>query len=136
MGSHPINLAVRFLLEIAALLAMGYWGWSQSDGVLRILWALALPLLAAALWAIFAVPDDPSRSGKTVVPTRGFLRLLLELVFFGFAVWALYDTGATQLSWILGIVVMVHYALSYDRIGWLLRNRSGINSYPADGDSA
>jgi hypothetical protein len=36
MGSHPINLAIRFLLEVVALTSMGMWGWRASDG-----WTLA-----------------------------------------------------------------------------------------------
>ncbi len=121
MGSHPINLAVRLLLEIVALLAIGFWGWSQGEGVLRFVLAPGLPIIAAILWGTFAVPDDPSRSGKAPVPTLGSVRLLLELAFFACATWALYDVGAIQLSWILGIVVLVHYALSYDRIKWLIK---------------
>lgn len=121
MGSHPINLAVRFLLEISALLAIGFWGWKQSDGVLRFVLAFGLPVIAAILWGAFAVPDDPSRSGRAPVPVPGVLRLLLELGIFTFATWALYDSGATRLSWILGIVVLIHYALSYDRLWWLIR---------------
>jgi hypothetical protein len=33
----------------------------------------------------------------------------------------LYDAGNSLLALILGAVVVVHYALSYDRIGWLLQ---------------
>ncbi len=121
MGSHPINLAVRLLLEVAALLAIGFWGWSQGEGVLRFVLAPGLPIIAAVLWGTFAVPDDPSRSGKAPVPIPGILRLLLELAIFACATWALYDAGAIQSSRILGIVVLVHYVLSYDRIKWLIR---------------
>jgi hypothetical protein len=32
MGSHPLNLAVRFALELSALAALGVWGWRQGDG--------------------------------------------------------------------------------------------------------
>ncbi len=121
MGSHPINLALRFLLEMAGLVAIGYWGWSQHDGLLRFALAIGGPLLAAILWATFAVPDDPSRSGKAPVPVPGIVRLVLELAFFAFASWALYDAGNPVLSLGLAIVVVIHYALSYDRIAWLLR---------------
>ncbi len=121
MGSHPVNLAVRFLLELAAYVAMGYWGWTRREGPLRYVLAIGIPVLAAILWATFAVPDDPSRSGKAPVPVPGILRLVLELAFFAFATWALYDTGNTVLSLILAVVVVVHYAVSYDRIGWLIR---------------
>lgn len=122
MGSNPLNLIFRFLLEIAALVALGAWGWAQTDGILRFVLVLGIPILAAALWGTFAVPNDPSRSGKAPVPVRGFLRLLLELAFFAAATWSLFNAGSTQLGQILGIAVVVHYILSYDRILWLLRN--------------
>jgi hypothetical protein len=121
MSQNPINLGIRFLLEIAALVALGYWGWVAHDGVLRWLLAAGLPLLAAVLWGTFAVPGDRSRSGGAPVPVPGAVRLLLELAFFGAAAWALYDAGATLLAWVLAGVVVVHYAVSYDRIAWLLR---------------
>lgn len=121
MGSHPINLAVRFLLELAALAAIGYWGWSQHDGALRFVLAIGLPLLAAILWGTFAVPEDPSRSGKAPVPVPGIVRLVLELALFAFAAWALYDAGNATLALVLAAIVIIHYVLSYDRIAWLLR---------------
>jgi hypothetical protein len=121
MGSHPVNLAVRFLLEIAALVAIGYWGWTQHDGFLRYLLAIGGPVIAGVLWSTFAVPDDPSRSGRAPVPVPGIIRLALELAIFAFAAWALYDAGNSLLALILVAVVVVHYALSYDRIAWLLR---------------
>ena len=44
----------------------------------------------------------------------------MEAAVFGFGVWALNDTGFARTSWALGIVVVVHYAISYDRIMWLI----------------
>src|SRR3972149_5816006 len=116
VGSHPINLAVRFLLEIAALAAIGYWGWSKGEGALRFVLALGLPIIAAVLWGTFRVPGDDSASGQALVAIPGVLRLLLELAMFAFATWGLYDAGAIQLAWILGVVALVHYAVSYDRV--------------------
>ena len=121
MGSHPINLAVRFILELSALLTMGIWGWHQSESWPRLVLALGIPLLVAGIWGTFAVPEDPSRSGKAPVPVPGILRLVIELAVFGFAVWALYNLGNTTLSWIMLIVVLLHYSVSYDRIIWLIK---------------
>ena len=121
MGSNPLNLALRFLLEIAAFVAMAYWGWTQHDGVWRIVYTVGAPLLAAVLWGTFAVPDDPSRSGKAPVPVPGIIRLLLELVIFGFAAWALYDAGQSAIALIFGLLVLLHYLVSYDRITWLVK---------------
>ena len=121
MGSHPINLAVRFLLELSALGVMGYWGWTQGEGVFRFVLAIGIPLIAAVAWGVFAVPDDPSRSGRALVAVPGAVRLALELAIFGFATWALFSTGHTQLSLIYGAIVVIHYLVSYDRVVWLVQ---------------
>jgi hypothetical protein len=122
MGSHPVNLAVRFLLELTALTATGIWGWKQSDGWIRFILAFGIPVIVAAIWGTFAVPNDPSRSGKAPVAVPGIIRLVIELAIFALAVWTLQDAGFTRISWILGIIVAVHYIISYDRIMWLIKN--------------
>lgn len=100
---------------------MGVWGWRQGEGGWRFVLAVGLPLLAAILWGIFAVPHDPSRSGTAPIAVPGLLRLGLELAIFAFATWALADIGATKLSWILGLAVIIHYLASYDRLLWLIK---------------
>ena len=120
MGSHPINLIIRFLLEISALVSAGIWGWKQSDGWLRFLLAIGIPIILAAIWGTFAVPNDPSRSGRTLVATPGIIRIVIELIFFAFATWCLYDMGLNTISWALGIIVVLHYIISYDRLRWLM----------------
>lgn len=121
MGSHPINLAVRFLLEIAGLVALGLMGWHFSDGIDRYAFAIGFPLLAAICWGIFAVPDDPGRSGKAIVRVPGLLRLILELTFFISAIWSFFVTGATIMGWAYTTVVLIHYLVSCDRVLWLIR---------------
>ncbi len=121
MGSHPINLVIRFLLELTALVAGGMWGWQLSDSPLKFVLAIAIPLLIAGTWGTFAVPDDPSRSGKAPIPVPGIIRLLIESAVFAFAIFSLYDLGYMQFSRNLSIAVIVHYATSYDRILWLIR---------------
>ncbi|MFO7585365.1 MAG: YrdB family protein [Anaerolineales bacterium] len=120
MAYHPINLTLRFLLELAALVAVGAWGWQQREDGLRFALAIGLPLLLAIAWGVFAVPGDPSRSGKAPMPVPGWLRLVFELAFFALAVWALYDLAYILPAWGLGILVVLHYLASYDRIRWLL----------------
>jgi Protein of unknown function (DUF2568) len=122
MGSHPVNLAIRFFLELMALVAMGFWGWRQGGSMTRYVLAALVPLAAAALWGIFAVPGDPSRSGSALVAVPGALRLGLEAAFFAFAVWALYRLGNISLARTMAAALAVHYAVSYDRLAWLLRS--------------
>jgi hypothetical protein len=121
MAKNPLNLLIRFLLEMLALVLLGYWGWSQAGGWLRYLLAIGIPLGAAVLWGTFNVPDDPSRSGRAPVRVPGWLRLFLELAFFAFAAWGLYDAGSELFALIFAAIVLVHYAISYDRILWLLK---------------
>ena len=121
MGANPINLGFRFLLELIALAAFGYWGWNLTESGLRFGLVILVPLLAAALWGTFAVPGDPSRSGKAPVPVPGWVRLVLELAFFALAVFSIFTGGKPLFAAIFGLAVAVHYLLSYDRILWLLK---------------
>jgi hypothetical protein len=52
----------------------------------------------------------------------GALRLGLEAAFFAFAVWALYQLGHIVLARTMAAALAVHYAVSYDRLAWLLRS--------------
>ena len=122
MGSHPINLGLRFLLELTALGAIGYWGWTQNAGWWRWVLVIGLPVIAAAIWGTFAVPNDPSRSGQAPIPTPGMIRLILELSIFALGAIALIVSQRATAGWAFVIIVLVHYAISYDRILWLFRN--------------
>ena len=121
MGSHPINLAIRFLIELSTLLTMGVWGWRQSEGWLWFILAFGIPIIFAVVWGTFAVPNDPSRSGKAPIPVPGIVRLLLELAFFAVGTWALYQMEYQLLSLSFGTIVVVHYLVSYNRVGWLIQ---------------
>lgn len=121
LAYHPLNLALRFGLELAALAAIAWYGGQMTDDRLgRLVAAVALPLIAATLWGVFTVPADPSRSGKAPVAVPGSVRLLLELALFGFATWSLIASKAQTLGLVLGAIVLLHYVASYDRVRWLL----------------
>ena len=120
MSQNPLNLSIRFALEIFALVALGAWAKVQFPGALGIVLMILIPLLAATAWGIFNVKGDPSRSGKAPVPVPGIVRLLLELVYFGAATWALSTLSPTY-GWIFGMVTLLHYLFSHDRILWLLQ---------------
>ncbi|MEX2589653.1 MAG: YrdB family protein, partial [Chitinophagales bacterium] len=98
----------------------GMWGWRQSEGWLRYALAIGIPLVLALIWGMFAVPNDSSRSGAAPIVTPGLVRLLIELCFFALASWSLYDMGMTKVGLAFGLIVILHYTISYDRILWLL----------------
>lgn len=118
MANNPINLALRFILEIIGLFALAYWGWTQHTGIFRYLWTTGLPITAAAIWGIFRVPNDP---GKATVAVPGWLRLILEIAYFSTATWAFYAADQNTWGLIFAITVIIHYVFSYDRILWLLK---------------
>ncbi len=119
MNKKALNLSLRFSLELGAVGAVGLWGYLQNETWTRWLLAFGLPILFMAIWGIFAVPNDSSRSGKAPVPTNGILRLLIELGLFAIATWTMYDGGYDFYNF-FGITVIIHYTLAYKRIRWLL----------------
>jgi hypothetical protein len=121
MSTHPANLFLRFFLELFVLGVTGVWGWSLGEEWMRFLYAFGLPMIVAVVWGVFAVPNDPSRSGKTVVTTPRWLRLMIELAVFGLGFYALMSLGFERAAWVYAAVVTLHYGASYDRIRWLLR---------------
>jgi hypothetical protein len=122
-GSHPVNLILRFLSELAALASMGYWAWTHFGVPLNYFLAFIIPLIAMIVWGVFAVPNDPSRSGKAPVPVAGIIRLIYELLFFTFAVWSSLNAGMVCLGILLAVLTITHYILSLDRIKWLLSQK-------------
>lgn len=120
MSNNPINLAVRFLLELAALAALGTWGFHMLQGPLRFVIAVIIPVAAAAVWGVFRIPGDP---GPAPVATAGPLRLAIEIAYFALACLGLAAAGFTKLAWILGGLVLLHYIVSFDRVRWMVRNQ-------------
>ncbi|HKP62826.1 MAG TPA: DUF2568 domain-containing protein [Polyangiales bacterium] len=116
---HPLNAALRFLLELLALGALGSWGYSMSEGALRYVFAPALPLIAASIWGVFTVPGDPSRGKDGPVSVPGPVRLLIEAVFFAAGAAAIAAIGHATLAFVDAASVCLHYALAHARTRWL-----------------
>jgi hypothetical protein len=110
------------------LVTIGYWGFDQHSGIWRSFFGIGGPVIAAAIWGAFAVPDDPSRSGPAPVPIPGVPLMVLELSLFGSAVWSLHDAGSPMLAPLMAGITMVHSALSYDRVAWLIRQKGTENT--------
>jgi hypothetical protein len=100
-----LNLALRFLLELCALAALGFWGFHTGKGmVVKGLLGLGAPLLAAVVWAIFVSPNASVR-------VSGLVHLLLEVAVLGSAVVSLYAAGRPKQAAILGVVMVVNRIL-------------------------
>ena len=118
-----VLLVVRFLLELVLLAVLGVWGWRLGDGGMAGGGlALLVPLIAAVLWGAFSVPGDPSRNPRALVAVPGVVRLALEWALFGLAAYGLWSTGSRAAAETLLTVAGLHYALSWERIVWLVRH--------------
>lgn len=98
------NLAVRFVLELCALLALGYWGFRTGSGAFRIVLGLGAPILLATAWGLFGSP-------RAAVPLPVPTKLLFELIVFGVAVLALAFAGRPTLAWAFAAIVVVNRIL-------------------------
>ncbi len=115
------NLILRFLLEISSLVIAGFWAWNIFDGLLRYLLLVLFPLLMATVWGVFNVKDDPSRSGKAPVEVSGLVRLMVELLIFGFATFCLFHLNLIIPATIFLSLIIFHYILSYKRLSWIIK---------------
>ena len=98
-------LTLAFAAELAALVALGHWGFvvggsTAAKGLLGI----GAPVVAAVLWGVFAAPQAPVRVAV--------LALLVKLLVFGSAVLALSVTGHPWLAVALAVVALLSSVLA------------------------
>jgi hypothetical protein len=99
------NLTLRFLLELAAIGALGYWGFRTGDGPLtKAILGLGAPALAIAVWGTFVAP-------KASVAVSDAARLLISLAVFGAAALALSATRHDAVAWAFAGLVAVNVTL-------------------------
>lgn len=99
------NLVARFVLELSALAALAYWGFSLNASLaVRVLAGLGTPVVAAVLWGMFASP-------RAAVPVPDSVQLAVQLGTFAVAVAALAFAGRPQLALGFGIAAAVNAAL-------------------------
>lgn len=101
---RALNLALKFVLELAAMAAFAIWGASADGAVLAVLLAVITPALAIALWGIFAAPRSPRR-----LPTRA--RIPFELTVFALAALALLASGHETVAIIFAATAAINAAL-------------------------
>ena len=96
--------------------------WRLGSGNIRWVAAIAVPLVAAAIWGVFNVLDDPSRSGAAPVEVSGWIRLAIEVLVLGGGVAALVVAGDRNLAIVLAALVSVQYVTSWSRVEWLVQS--------------
>jgi hypothetical protein len=101
------NLLLRFLLELLALGALGYWGFMTGSATLtKVALGVGAPLVAAVVWGTFLSPRAPVQLPWGVV-------LVLQAVVFASAAAALAATGNRTLALVFGVIVVTNAILMY-----------------------
>jgi hypothetical protein len=111
---------IRFVLEVLALVGIGWWGAGLFSGWLAILSGAFFVTLTMLVWGVFNVLNDPSRSGKAPIRVPGKVRLAIEIVVFLFGTFALSHIEIWYGIFYF-IVVIAHYIHTKERVKWLLK---------------
>lgn len=115
------NLALRFGLELGALVGLGLAAWKFAPGPTRWVAVALVPIAAAAIWGVFNVLDDPSRSGRAPIEVNGWIRLAIELAILGGGAAAYSLAGRWEIGMLLAVLVAAHYVASFNRLEWLVQ---------------
>jgi len=101
------NLLLAFLVELGMLVAFCYAGWSVTHVLwVRIVLAIALPVLAIVLWANWAAPKAGKRRLK--MP----MLLWFKLGIFAAATGALWGVGEAFIGSIFGVLAVINLAVA------------------------
>lgn len=99
------NDVLRFLLELAALVAIAAWGWHlELTWPLRLLLAAGMPVLSASIWGQFVAPRAPRYAGPLG-------RLSVEAGLFGGASLCLAGDGRPQAAAVFALLAAVNTVL-------------------------
>jgi hypothetical protein len=101
-----LHLGLRFLLEVGALIAVGYWGWKSAEGTAR--WALAIGAVIAVIvvWTLFVSPNPTIELSMPI-------RLIIEFAVWVAAALALYATGNRALGIAFFLIAVLSSIANY-----------------------
>jgi hypothetical protein len=105
-GARAANAALRFVLELAALVGLAIWGWKTGPTGINVLLAIGAPAAAAALWGAFVAPKARRHPADP-------WRLLLEVTVFGAGTLALAAAGLGTAAIVLGVAAAIHLLATF-----------------------
>lgn len=109
LGGPPwfaANGVLAFVVELAAIVILGWWGFATGDGLaVRIGLGVGTPALAIVAWSMFAAPRARFRP-----PLPGVLAVK-TLVLLGAAA-ALYGLGHPVATLVFALVVVANTAVA------------------------
>ena len=102
-----LNATLAFLLELAMIASLGYWGYQSTDSVaLKWLLAIGLPLIAMVVWALYFAPKSTRR--LPLVPGA-----LLSLGLFLLAALALHGANQPAAAMVFAAAAIINRTLVF-----------------------
>ena len=95
------NLALRFLLELAGIVALGWWGFHAADGPAGVVLGVGAPVALILVWGLVVAP-------RARYPQSPRFRLVAGTALLEATALALAAAGATLAALALGAVVLVN----------------------------
>ena len=100
-----INTTLSFLLELAMLIALGYWGfYGDKSDLAKWMLGIGLPLLAVVVWGLLFAP-------RAVYRLKSISGNFLSLLLFLLAAAALFYTKHPVLAIVFAITAIVNRVL-------------------------
>jgi Protein of unknown function (DUF2568) len=102
-----MTLIVAFLVELAALAALGWWGFATGGAAAaKVALGIGVPLVVAVVWGVFVSP-------KANVALPGAAQVAIKAAVFGGAALALLALDRAVAAEVFASVVVIDAALLY-----------------------
>ena len=103
---HALNEGLAFLLELAAIAALAWWGFTAGGNVLvNVVLGVGAPAAAIVLWGLFAAP----RARFTIALP---LVLVVKAAVFGAGALALDGVGHATAAVAFAVIALLNTALA------------------------
>lgn len=104
---RSLNLAFRFILELAVLAALLSWGFrSSTELLIQLVLGLGAVAVTIIIWGTFVSPKAPRRLEDPA-------RVALEMVVFGAGALAFVASGALVLGLLLAASAAINLTLMF-----------------------
>ncbi|MFG2021366.1 YrdB family protein [Actinomadura geliboluensis] len=103
---HVLNEGLAFVLEVAAIVALAWWGFTTGGNVVvNVVLGIGTPVGAMVLWGLFAAPRARFKVALPFV-------LLVKAIVFGAGALAFYGVDHATLAIVFAVITVLNTALA------------------------
>ncbi|WP_254715702.1 YrdB family protein [Actinomadura sp. NAK00032] len=103
---HVLNEGLAFVLEVAAIVALAWWGFTTGGNVVvNIILGIGTPVAAMVLWGLFAAPRARFKVALPFV-------LLVKAIVFSAGALAFYGVDHATVAVVFAVIAVLNTALA------------------------